>query len=248
MPEAMAVTPMRLACPACLGVALESAPVANGVRVHHCGRCGGTWLFRAQMALLRTVPASAVRAMTRRTNDAGFLCNSCHAPMDRNAASCPACRWKNRLECPSCGKRLRRRSEKGVTVDVCRGCEAMWLDHHELSLLWTAVAVAAGVVVQARDRSVLDVATDAGDLLEVFVHAPDLAFAAARGVAHVAGSGVELAGNVAGAGLEAVSHAPGLLSSVPEMVGPALEVAGEVAGTVFGVILEILGGLFDGIG
>jgi Zn-finger nucleic acid-binding protein len=238
MPDAMAVAPMRLACPACLGVALESAPVANGVRVHHCARCGGTWLFRAQMALLRTVPASAVATMTRRANDAGFLCNRCHVPMDRSAAACPACRWKNALECPSCGKRLRRRSEKGVTVDVCRGCEALWLDHHELSLLWAA---AAGAVVQARGGTGLDVATGAGDLLEVLVHAPDLAFAAARGVVHLAGSGIELAG-------QAASHAPALLSSLPEMIGPALEVAGDVAGSVFGVILEIVGGIFDGIG
>lgn len=236
---------LRLTCPACLGVALESAPVANGVRVHHCGRCGGTWLFRAQMALLRTVPASAVRTMTRRADDAGFLCNRCHAPMDRNAAACPACRWKNALECPSCGKRLRRQSEKGVTVDVCRGCEALWLDHHELSLLWAA---AAGAVVKARGGMGLDISTGAGDLLEVLAHAPDLAFAAARGAVHVAGSGLELAGRAASAGLEAASNAPALLSSVPDMIGPALEVAGDVAGSVFGVILEIIGGIFDGIG
>src|SRR5688500_19193366 len=113
MPEA----PMRLECPACLGLALERNAVAQGTTIDHCGRCGGTWIPRAHLEQLRAVPTQTVRAMIRRADDAGFLCHSCHTPMERDAASCSACKWFNELECPSCGKGLERTTTQGATVD-----------------------------------------------------------------------------------------------------------------------------------
>lgn len=235
--------PMRLACPACLGVALESAAVADGVRIHHCGRCGGTWLLRGQIARLRAVSAGAVRTMITRATDAGFLCHGCHAPMERDAARCPSCSWVNTLECPSCGRWMRRTSERDVTVDVCRGCEAVWLDHHELSALWAAAAAVA--VVQGGGTNLAAAGADAGSfLLDALWYAPDLTVGAVRGAVYLAGEGMELASHAAGAGLEAVSNAPGLFS----VLANVLEVAGDVAGTVFGVIAEVIGAIFEGLG
>lgn len=236
MPEA----PLRLTCPACLGVAMEKASVADGVEVDHCGRCGGTWILRPQAERLRAVPAAALRATLTRRDEAGFLCHACHAPMERNAERCPACGWSNALECPDCGKTMRRETERGVTVDVCRGCRAVWLDHDELASLWAvaaAGAVAAGHTGVA--ERIADTGADAGGfLLNTLWYAPDLAVGMVHGAAHVAGAGIELAANAA-------AHAPSLLAATPELVAGAAEVAGEAAGSVFSVIAEIIGGIFD---
>lgn len=239
----MRKAPLRLACPACLGVAMEQASVTDGVNVDHCPRCGGSWIPRPQAERLRAVPAAALRATLTRRDEAGFLCHACHAPMERNAEKCAGCGWDNRLECPECGKAMRRETERGVTVDVCRGCKAVWLDHDELASLW-AVAAAGAVAVAKPGVAgrIADAGADAGGfLLDVLWWAPDLAV----GAVHAAGAGIHLAANAAGAGLEAVSHAPGLLAAAPEMVAGAAEVAGEAAGSVFSVIAEIIGGLFD---
>lgn len=233
--------PLRMECPACLGLALERRAVAEGIAIDHCGRCGGTWIPRAQIQRLRAVPTQAVRAMITRVDDAGFLCHSCHAPMERDAARCPACAWANTLACPTCGKGMRRTAERDVTVDVCRGCEGVWLDHHELSSLW-AVAAAAAV---ANHGGTLELVASGGDatsfLLDALFYGPDLV----RGAAYVAGEGVELAATVAhaaGTGLEAVSNAGGFFS----VIGSVLEVAGDAAGTVFGAIADVFG-IFDGL-
>jgi len=228
---------LRFACPACLGVALERAQVADGLSIDHCGRCGGTWLLRANAERLRAVPAPALRAMVRRADDAGFLCHGCHAPMDRDSLLCPACGWTNRLECPECGGRMRRETHQGVAVDVCRGCTGLWLDHHELSSLWTA---SAGHAV-ARRRRAGDVAAGTGEfLLDALWIAPDVV-TLAHVSAQAAGAGVEAAAHAAGAGMHAVAHAP-------EVTIGMLEVIGDVAGAVFTVIAEIIGGIFEGLG
>lgn len=231
----MTDAPLRLACPACLGVVLESAAVADGVTVRHCGRCGGTWLPRAQALRLREVPDSAVRAMIRRADDAGFLCHDCHAPLERDAATCGGCGWPNALECPSCGRPMRRETRDGVTVDVCRPCTAVWLDHHELSVLWAAAATAAVAVTPGASHAVSSAADAGGFLLDLLFYAPDVV----GGAVHLAGAGVEVAGQVGSAGLEIVANAPELASG--------LAAAGEAAGGVFSFIVEVIGGVFDGL-
>lgn len=232
--------PIRLVCPACLGVALESATVAPGLTIDHCGRCGGTWLPRAQTERLRAAPAAAVRAMIRRADDAGFLCHDCHAPMDRDAASCAACKWGNTLECPDCIKPMRRETHDGVTVDVCRPCKAVWLDHHELSSLWAVAA--AGAVARSPGSNAAAVAGDAGGfLLDALWYAPDLVVGVAHVGVHAAGAGLEAAAHLAGAGMHAAVNAP-------EIAGGLAEAAGEAAGGVFSLIAEIIGGIFEGFG
>lgn len=223
------VAPLRLACPACLGVALEKASAGQGVEIDHCRRCGGTWILRDQASRLRAVPAAALRATLTRAGDAAFACHACHAPMDRGAASCLSCGWRNSLECPECGRAMRRQTERAVTVDVCRGCRGVWLDHDELASLWAAAA--AGAVAHSRfagDFGAMDV--DAGSfLLDALWFAPELTIRAG------------------GAAVEAAAQVPGLLASTPEVVAGAAEAAGEAAGSVFGFILEIIGGIFEGL-
>ena len=229
--------PLRLACPACLGVALEKVSVAPAVDIDHCQRCGGTWILHEQTPRLRAVPAAALRAAITRADDVAFLCHSCHTPMERDAPGCRWCKWKNALECPGCGKAMRRQTQQSVTVDVCRGCKAVWLDHHELASIWAVAA--AGAVAHSTFAGNLGTDVDAGSfLLDVLWFAPDLAV-------HGAVGAVRLTGHVVGAGAEAVANAPGLLAATPEMVAGAAEVAGEAAGGVFSFIAEIIGGIFE---
>lgn len=235
--------PLRLACPACLGVALERTPVAGSVAVSHCGRCGGTWLPRMQIPRLREVPASALRTMFTRRDDAGFVCHGCHGPMERDAAACGACGWRNTLQCPDCGKPMRRETQNGVAVDVCRPCTAVWLDHHELSAVWAAAATVAVAATPAASHDAATVGNAGEFLLDLLLHAPEVAVRAAGGLVEAGGAGVELIGNVGGAGLDALSDAPGLFSALPDALGALA----EAAGSVFGLIAEILGGLSDGI-
>lgn len=234
------LVPMRLSCPACLGVALERVSAAPGVEIDHCRRCGGTRILQDQTAQLRAVPAPALRAAITREEEAGFVCHDCHVPMARDAAACVWCKWKNVLECPECGKAMSRRTERGTTVDVCRGCRAVWLDHHELATIWAVAA--AGAVAHYGAAGQMNPALDAGAfLLDALWYAPDL-------VVHGAVAGARLGVHVVSAGAEAAAQVPGLLASTPEAVAVAAEAAGEAAGGVFGFIAEIIGAIFGGLG
>ncbi|HEX6373512.1 MAG TPA: zf-TFIIB domain-containing protein [Longimicrobium sp.] len=230
--------PMRLSCPACLGVALEKVSPAPGVDVDHCRRCGGTWILREQTQRLRAVPEAALLATITRAQDAAFACHACHAPMERDAAACPSCRWGNALECPECGKAMRRQTERDVTVDVCRGCKAVWLDHHELASIW-AVAAAGAVAASGAAGQIGATGADAGSfLLDALWYAPDL-------VVYSAYYGAQAGAHVVGAAAEAATHAPGLLAASPELVAGAAEAAGEAAGGVFSLIAEVIAGIFE---
>jgi Zn-finger nucleic acid-binding protein len=227
----------RMECPACLGVAMERVSVAAGVEVDHCGRCGGTWIPRDQAPRLRQVPVAALRATITRHDEASFLCHGCHAAIHRDAPACEACSWANTLDCPDCGKPMRRESAKGVTLDVCRPCKAVWLDHHELDAIW-AVAAAGALAGTTVGGRIAAAGGDAGGfLLESLWWAPDLTFHAAYGAARVAG-----------AGIDAASHAPEMLAALPDAAGGLAEAAGEAAGGVFSLIAEIIGGIFEGLG
>jgi Zn-finger nucleic acid-binding protein len=233
--------PQRLECPACVGVAMEAASVAHDLKVHHCGRCGGTWILQAQAPRLRQVPAAALRATLARREDASFLCHDCHSSMERDAEACPSCRWSNTLECPDCGKPMRCESAQGVTVDVCRPCRAVWLDHHELDSLW-AVAAAGAVAGSAVGGTLAQTGADAGGfLLEALWWAPDM-------VVHTAYYGAQAAGHVIGAGVEAAANAPGMLAAMPEAASGVAEMASDAAGGVFSLIAEVIAGIFEGLG
>ena len=208
---------IRLECPACPGVPMERTVIGSGVAIRHCTRCGGAWVLRGQGPALAAVLAPTLRTILRREPGASFVCHACHAPMDRGAPACPACGWDNRLPCPDCGRTMQRQEHRGITVDVCRACVGVWMDHGELGALWTVRpgGERQGVVATAGDA--------AGFVLESVWYAPDLAVGAAHLTAHAAVGAVE-----------AAAHAPELLSA-----------AAEGAGSVFGLIAEVLGSLFD---
>lgn len=232
------ITP-RLPCPVCLGVNMEKVVIGSSapVEVDHCKRCGGVWLEYGEVRRLRDHPAAAFwNAVARRKSAALPPCHSCHAPLARDLAECPACGWKNVLDCPACDRPMQRESRDGLTLDVCRRCKGVWFDHHELDTIWS---VQASLAMETRSGRAGAAAANAGDvLLDVMWYAPDLPVYGAIGAAHAV-SGLA----------QAATHVPDLVAAAPEAAVGMVHVASEAAGGVFEVIasiLEAIFGLFDG--
>ncbi|HYW06834.1 MAG TPA: zf-TFIIB domain-containing protein [Longimicrobium sp.] len=216
----------RLPCPACLGATMEKAPVGGALVLDHCRRCGGVWFDDGEVARLRAHPVGDLwKRVTAAPLSSRVPCHSCHAPMRRNLDACPACGWRNRIDCPACDVTMEREVRRaGLVADSCRGCGGVWLDHAELSMVWSA-AFAAVLPVLAEQRT-----SSGGWGLDVPV---DL-------MGDVIGGGAELLGHVASASVE-------VIAALPQLALGAAEVAAHVAGLIFQVVLEILCGLLDGL-
>jgi Zn-finger nucleic acid-binding protein len=227
----------RLPCPACLGVTMEKVRIgrAGAVEVDHCPRCGGVWLEYGEVQGLRRLPpATFWQQIARRKAEHRMQCHDCHAPLDRNAESCPACGWKNILDCPACDRPMRRESREGLHLDACTSCKGVWFDHHELDAVWTLGAASAVASRPGAAEMVAGGAATAGDvLLDVLWYAPDLAFLGAHAAVHTAGAVAEV-----------VSHLPEAAAAAPEAAIALVEAAGEASGSVFDVIAAIFEGIF----
>jgi len=198
----------------------------------YCRRCGGVWFDAGEVRALREAqPKGLGSSVELRETAFRMPCHTCHAPMDRDAESCPACGWKNRLDCPICQKTLDRIEKDGLTLDACKPCRGVWFDNHEIAQIWNLEIRRNLPTVQQSDGSVTvaDIF-----LLDAFLWAPDLVFLTAGGVAHGAGAVAGAAADVASGGLEGVADA----------ASGVVEGAGEVAGSVFETIAEIIAGLF----
>lgn len=225
---------VRLPCPTCLGVMMEKLkPVRDrSLVLDYCRRCGGVWFDAGEVRALREArPKGLGNAVELRETAYRMPCHSCHAPMDRDAAVCPACGWENQLDCPVCQKPLDRIERDGLALDACRPCRGVWFDNHELAQIWNMEIRRNLPTVRHADGSltVADVF-----LLDAFLWAPDLVFLTAGGIAHGAGAVAGGAADVASGGLEGVA----------ETAGGVLEGAGGAAGSVFEAIAEIISGLF----
>jgi Zn-finger nucleic acid-binding protein len=198
----------------------------------YCRRCGGVWFDSGEVASLRKLhPKGIGRAIELRESAFRMPCHSCHAPMDRNAPACPACDWKNILSCPTCEKPLERLERDGMTLDVCRSCQGVWFDNHELADIWNMEVRRNVPTVTHKDGSV-----GVADyfLLDAVLWAPDLVFISAHGLAHGAASVAGGVADVTGGGLEGVA----------EVAGGAVEGVTDAASGVFEVLAEIIAGIF----
>ena len=98
----------------------------EGVKIHHCGRCGGYWLTETKLdAILARqevlMPAAVQEAVERMA-------------LESNSTAM--------LTCITCGTSMRKQLFRGFTelqVDVCPRCHGIWFDRAELEraqLLW----------------------------------------------------------------------------------------------------------------
>lgn len=222
----------RYPCPVCLGATMGKIRIGvqAPLEIDHCGRCGGVWLEHGEVPRLRTfAPAALWSRIGRRMAVAVTPCHDCHAPLDRDQAACPACGWKNVIDCPVCDRPMQRETREGVTLDVCRACKGVWIDHRELDAVWSlqvslAVARRPAAGLSPNDATAGDV------LLDVLIYAPDVAI---HGTAHAVAGIAEVA-----------AHVPDLVAAAPETAVAVVQVAGEAAGGVFEVIAGILEALF----
>jgi Zn-finger nucleic acid-binding protein len=199
----------------------------------YCRRCGGVWFDAGEVRALREAqPKGLGRTVTLRETAFRMPCHSCHAIMERNAASCPSCGWHNRLDCPTCQQPLERIERDTLTLDACRSCRGVWFDNHELAQIWN-MEMRRKLPTVKRDDGALVVADYF--LIDAFLWVPDLVFLPAAGLAHAADAAAGAAGEIVGGGLAGVADA----------AGGAVDAAGDAAGSVFEVIAEIIGGLFS---
>ncbi len=210
----------RWPCPVCLGVKLEKLAVGDELVLDDCPRCGGMWFEVGEIQKLRGARPHALWDRVDAGADAHRArCHSCRSFVERDADRCPICDAKNRLDCPRCAETMKRIAHDELVVDVCRRCDGVWFDRHELDAIWTLER--DRLVAKYREQGkVAKVARDGSEvLLETLVWAPDLVV-----------YGAIAAGKVASAALEA---APGIL-----------EVLGEAAASVFETLVEIIAGVF----
>lgn len=100
----------------------------EGVKIHHCGSCGGNWLTDAKLDLI----------LARRDQKFAEPIAERLEEMAAESASTEA------LLCLPCGTEMKRqsfRAWKEVQLDVCPRCDGIWFDRAELEkcqMLWEA--------------------------------------------------------------------------------------------------------------
>lgn len=114
-------TPLRvdrkpLVCPGCN--ATLKAQKAGKVEVDFCPFCAGIWLDKNELKAL-----AKMRALP------GWLLEPIPSAPDKDLVP------EGQRECPRCKMKLQTADSKGVQIDLCRGCEGVWLDRGELNRL-----------------------------------------------------------------------------------------------------------------
>lgn len=100
----------------------------EGVKIQHCGSCGGNWLTDAKLDLILARRDSKFEGAVAEKLD----------EMARESASTEP------LMCITCGTMMKRepfRAWPEVQLDVCPRCEGIWFDQAELEkcqMLWEA--------------------------------------------------------------------------------------------------------------
>jgi Zn-finger nucleic acid-binding protein len=224
----------RYPCPVCLGVRLEKTRVgARGELVlDSCRRCGGIWFELGEVQRLKRHRPQALWDRVRvRDEPFRMQCHQCHAPMDRNAAICPACDWQNAIDCPVCQHRMESQVHEGLRLDTCRNCKGVWFDHVELAGVWSLVLDQA-----ARRRppgtspaTMPSAVTEDGAvaLTYALAYSPEVVLYGARAAGY------------------AVSASAEALASMPEAAAGLAGAAGDAAASVFEAVLDIVSGLFS---
>ena len=204
----------RLPCPVCLGVTMEITPVQGAqFMLDHCTRCGGAWFDNTEVQQLRQCdPQDFMKQLAVVDVVHQMACHSCSALLDRDSRQCKACGWNNVLDCPKCQRRMARREEDGLALDVCMNCRGVWFDRHELRQIWSlqfsqAMRRRAGGMSTA-GMVALDVATD-----------PFFLWYGAPAVGHAAGAMIEAA--------------PGVLSGLGDLAGSVFEVIVDIISGIF---------------
>ena len=199
----------RYPCPVCLGATLEKTTidVPSSFVLDHCVRCGGAWFDKGEVHKLRTgTPEHLWKQIARREGLHAMQCHSCSQLLERTNGMCPACGWTVALDCPICLRPMETAEHAGLTLDACRHCMGVWVDHHELLDLWKLEFSAALTRRTGMTEGAAWVIADA-------VTDPFLLYYGANAAGHALSAGVHAtpeiigaAGDAAGSVFEAIAE------------------------------------------
>ena len=115
----------------------ERGEGSGPLTLDHCARCGGMWFELGEVQRLRSErPESLWAKIPARDERHRAQCHTCRALVDRDAPDCAACGAKTRLYCPCCDTKMLQFRQADLTLDVCKLCQGVWFDHHELEAIW----------------------------------------------------------------------------------------------------------------
>jgi Zn-finger nucleic acid-binding protein len=223
----------RYPCPVCLGVRLDKTRVgARGELVlDSCRRCGGIWFELGEVQRLKRFrPQTLWDRVGLRDEPFRMQCHGCHAPIDRNAATCPACDWRNTIDCPVCDRAMEAQTHEGLRLDSCRNCRGVWFDHIELAAIWSlALDRAARRRPPGAGPATTPGAAEDGAvvLMHALAYSPEVVLYGARAAGY------------------AVSTSAEALANAPEAAAGLIGGAGEAAASVFEAVLDIISELFS---
>jgi Zn-finger nucleic acid-binding protein len=115
---------MARPCPLCENELLRPLRVAH-VEVDTCSRCHGLWFDRGELERFSDRPST--RPFLVAAREAPSRCRKRGHLVPREQAACATCRSEP-VSCPACGTRLARVVTSACALDVCLGCEGLWLD------------------------------------------------------------------------------------------------------------------------
>jgi Zn-finger nucleic acid-binding protein len=202
----------RYECPVCLGVTLQKTFIGSDKFIlDHCTRCGGIWFDAGEVNQLRAAaPDDLWKTITRREGVHSMHCHSCDVLLERDAEKCEACGWSVTLDCPRCRQEMDTAAHGGVTLDACRSCKGIWVDHHELTQLWKAEFVVA------LERHHVGREHGGSVVLEALAWDPFTTYYVANAAGHILSAGVQAGPAVAEAAAEAAGS---LFETIADIIG-----------------------------
>ena len=104
-----------LTCPKCSEVLCKKQ--IAGMELDMCSACGGLWFDKGELVKFK------LRA---------DFWDADELEVSASARKAPPSSLTVKLPCPGCDETLGGIETDGVVIDVCRGCQGVWLDKGEL--------------------------------------------------------------------------------------------------------------------
>lgn len=107
------------------------------VSMDQCRRCDGYWFDRLEAETTMGLSRKLTEQLDQVREEP--LCHRCHNAYPAGTPKCPECDVALTLDCPHCMVAMKQVEVRGITLDLCTGCEGFWFDASELKLLHTAL-------------------------------------------------------------------------------------------------------------
>jgi Zn-finger nucleic acid-binding protein len=232
-------------CPACGADGLRSIGLAGPGAIWSCRSCRG--IFARVETVARMGRTHGDGHPLLRVGRGPARCRSCKSVLQPGAA-CPTCN-SQLITCVGCTQTMERIAVERLTIDVCRPCRSVWLDQGELGELVAISrhrATFAAAEGSPRNDGTSPGRKDARRDVASWIDLP-VVFDPGPLVSDVIEPGIAL-GHTA---VEAAAGLPDLAAGAGEAAITAVHATGQAAAEgaswAGSALLELLGGLFDGL-